>query len=66
MFVIDRFEGEMAVIEYQGGTFELPRNLLPPQAKEGDMLRFDITVDEEETEEQETRVEHQVDDVFES
>ncbi|HHV06805.1 MAG TPA: DUF3006 domain-containing protein [Firmicutes bacterium] len=55
----------MAVIEYQDGTFALPRNLLPPEASEGDALRFSITVDTEETEERRTKIEHLMDDVFE-
>ena len=65
MFIIDRFEGDMAVIEYQDGTFDLPRSLLSPEAQEGDVLRIVITVDEEETAEQETKIEHLMDDVFE-
>ncbi len=31
MLVIDRFEGDMAVIEYNGKTFDLPRSLLPEE-----------------------------------
>jgi len=58
-------KGDMAVIEYQDGTFALPRNLLPPEASEGDALRFSITVDTEETEERRTKIEHLMDDVFE-
>ena len=65
MFIIDRFEGDRAVIEYQDGTFDLPRSLLSPEAQEGDVLRIVITVDEEETAEQETKIEHLMDDVFE-
>ncbi|QSQ08161.1 hypothetical protein H0A61_00481 [Koleobacter methoxysyntrophicus] len=50
MFVIDRFESDMAVIEYNGRTFNLPKNLLPKEAKEGDVLKISIDVDREETE----------------
>ena len=66
VFIIDRFEGDMAVIDYPNGTFDLPRSLLPPEAQEGDVLRFTIAVDEEETVEQETKIEHLMDDVFEN
>jgi hypothetical protein len=37
--VIDRFEGDLAVVEVDGGpTLDLPRWLLPEGAKEGDHL----------------------------
>lgn len=41
MLIIDRFEGDFAVVEYkEGRTFNLPRSLLPPGAKEGDVLQL--------------------------
>ncbi len=47
--IIDRFEGELAVCEYEKGkTLDLPTALLPANAKEGDVLR--LTVDREATE----------------
>lgn len=37
--MVDRFEGETAVVEVDGGgTLDLPRWLLPPDAREGDHL----------------------------
>ena len=49
--IIDRFEGEVAVCEYEKGkTLDLPTALLPADAKEGDVLR--LTVDREATEQQ--------------
>lgn len=49
--IIDRFEGELAVCEYEKGkTLDLPTALLPADAKEGDVLR--LTVDREATEQQ--------------
>ena len=40
MLIIDRFEGEYAVIE-NGDSFEnVLRNELPPDAAEGDVLSF--------------------------
>lgn len=66
MLIIDRFEGGMAVIEYEGGTFNLPRNLLPSEAKEGDVIRILITVDNEETEKRRKRIRELMNDVFES
>jgi hypothetical protein len=38
--VVDRFEGEIAVVEVAGGaTLDLPRWMLPPHAHEGDVIR---------------------------
>lgn len=39
MWIIDRFEGEYAVIEHGGVTFNVPRCALPEEAGEGDVLR---------------------------
>lgn len=51
--IIDRFEGEKlqwAVIEYDGKlTFNLPRELLPKNAAEGDVLEFDVKINAEVT-----------------
>lgn len=66
MLIIDRFEGALAVIEYEGKTFNLPRNLLPSEAKEGDIIKILITVDNEESEKRRKRIQELMDDVFES
>ncbi|MBR6618592.1 MAG: DUF3006 domain-containing protein [Oscillospiraceae bacterium] len=39
MDIIDRFEGEFAVIETEDGTQNIPRTQLPEDAAEGDVLR---------------------------
>lgn len=36
--VIDRFEGELAVMEFEDGYKNIPRKMLPPEAREGDVL----------------------------
>ena len=37
--IVDRVEGEMVVVETEaGGTLDLPRWLLPPGVKEGDVI----------------------------
>ena len=38
MWILDRIEGDRAVIETDQGGLELPRQQLPPDAKEGDVL----------------------------
>ncbi|GAW94350.1 DUF3006 domain-containing protein [Calderihabitans maritimus] len=64
MLVIDRFEGDMAVIEYNGKTFDLPRSLLPEEAKEGDVLKISIEIDKEETEKRRKKIEKLMDELF--
>jgi hypothetical protein len=49
MLVIDRFEGSWAVIEYGEKTFNLPRTLLPENAKEGDLINLAVTIDQKRT-----------------
>lgn len=48
--IIDRFEGDWAVIEYGEITFDVPKELLPANAKAGDVLVLKIAVDETTTE----------------
>ncbi|OMC83374.1 DUF3006 domain-containing protein [Viridibacillus sp. FSL H8-0123] len=48
--IIDRFEGELAVIEFEDGMKDIPKSKLPNGVKPGDMLRFEgdsITIDHE-------------------
>lgn len=67
MFIIDRFEGEIAVIEYEKGkTFSLPRRLLPPGVKEGDVVRVTVTIDAEESARRKKMIADLMDDLFES
>jgi hypothetical protein len=50
---IDRFEGETKQIAVmltdEGDSFNLPRSILPPNAKPGDILTFDLELDNEQT-----------------
>jgi hypothetical protein len=45
MLVIDRFEGEYALIKMNRRIFHIPKILLPKGAKEGDLIKMQITVD---------------------
>jgi len=47
--IIDRFEEDLAVIEYGDITFDFPRALLPEGAKPSDVLDFTVVVKEQET-----------------
>lgn len=61
--IIDRFEGNFAVVELPTGTFvDLPKELVP-DAQEGDMI--DITINHEATEAQAERIQKLMDELFE-
>lgn len=46
-FVIDRFEGDFAVVELQDGSIaQIPRVVIPSNAKEGDIILLIVEVDE--------------------
>lgn len=42
MLIIDRFEEQKAIIESSKGQIELPKNEIPPESKEGDVLKIII------------------------
>ena len=51
-WVVDAIEENSASIEVDGGpTINVPRSLLPARAKEGDVLRVTIEIDEQSTRE---------------
>ncbi len=49
LYIIDRFEDKWAVIDYNRETFNIPRDLIPKNAKEGDIITIDIKVNKEFT-----------------
>ena len=68
-FIIDRFEGDMAVLEGDGGVMrDIPRRELPPEARPGDVLRYEKGVfraDEAATGKRRAEIERQMRDLFE-
>lgn len=66
MFIIDRFEGEWAVIECDGITFNIPRFLLPAKAKEGDVISISISIDQTKTKERRQKGEEMMKGFFDS
>ena len=61
--IIDRFEEGFAVVEMDAGKFaNLPRVLLPEDAREGDTVV--ITVDREETEARAEKIEGMMNRLF--
>lgn len=56
-FTIDRFEGESAVIELQDQEMvDIPKKILPPDAKEGDIIL--VSIDKEEILKRSRRIEN--------
>ena len=61
--IVDRFEGNIAVVELENGQMiNCPKTLLPPNAKEGSIIN--ITVDENATSEKLQRVTERMNKLF--
>jgi len=66
--IIDRFEGEYAVIEFDGRTEDILRSELPAEVKPGDTLIFEedkIIIDNEATLSRKKKIETLMDQLFE-
>jgi len=62
-FTIDRFEGEFAVVELDDQTMEnIPRRVLPPEVKEGDIIS--VVIDEAGTQKRREHIKKLMDDVW--
>ena len=62
--IIDRFEGDYAVVELPDLTVvDMPRSLIPEGAKEGDVLV--IGIDPDETDKRKERIEKLMNDLWE-
>ncbi|MDO8507915.1 MAG: DUF3006 domain-containing protein [bacterium] len=49
---VDRFEGDFAVVIADSISIDIPKGILPEDAKEGDVIYIRVTNDEEETKSQ--------------
>lgn len=65
MFIIDRFEGDWAILEVDRVTFNIPKVLLPEGAREGDVVEIDISINEKATARRRQRISELADDLFE-
>lgn len=66
MLIIDRFEGDWAIIEYEDGkTFQIPKKLLPKGISEGAVIRIAFYEDEDATAERRKKVDKLLDELFE-
>ena len=67
IFIIDRFEGELAVVEFDDEMKDIPKRVLPKEAKVGDLLIFDgnkITLSKEETDNLKQEIDDLMDELF--
>lgn len=65
---IDRFEGELAVIEFDDEMKDISKSKLPKEANVGDVLVFDgdkITIDAKETKKLKKEIDDLMDELFE-
>lgn len=66
--IIDRFEGNLAVVEFGEEMRDIPRSELPENVEVGDMLIFDgesVTIDKAGTEKLRAEIEALMDELFE-
>lgn len=62
-FIIDRFEGDYAVVELENKEMvDIPRAILPVEAKEGDVIN--ISIQETETENRKKRIQDKFNSLF--
>jgi len=64
MLVLDRFEGEYALIEYRRKIFHVPKVFISKTAKPGDVLNIRITVDQEATSLRKKQIAQLADNMF--
>ncbi|NLJ83444.1 MAG: DUF3006 domain-containing protein [Halanaerobiaceae bacterium] len=63
MLILDRFEGNMAIIECEDKMLEIPIKYLPAAAKEGDILK--LVIDEGKTDKRREKIQKLADSLFE-
>ncbi|MBM7871579.1 hypothetical protein JOC70_003079 [Clostridium pascui] len=63
--IIDRFEEDFAVCERENKTMlDIPKEILPEEAKEGDVLNINISIDTEETESRKKLIQELTKDIW--
>lgn len=66
--IIDRFEGNIAVVEFDDEIKDIPKSKLPKEVNVGDVLLFDgdkMTIDKNETKKLKKEIEDLMDELFE-
>jgi len=64
MCIIDRFEENWAVIEFKEMIFNIPKELLPPDAREGDNLKISICLDKDTTIKKQQQIKQLAEELF--
>ena len=62
MLIIDRIEGDFAIVETDNGMINVPKSELPENAKEGDALKF--VIDMEATQGRKQRIDKMMNKLF--
>jgi len=63
--IVDRVEGDYAIIEYNDKMLNLPKVFLPKEVREGDMLDVIILLDYDETNKLKSEINELMEDVWE-
>jgi len=62
-YIIDRFEGDFAIVELSDKTFvNIPKAAIPSEAKEGSVI--DVTIDEDSTAARTEKINNLMKDLF--
>ena len=65
LWVLDRMEGEYAILVGDDRALaQVPVTALPTGVKEGDVLRLDLVIDEEETARRRARIAAETEDLW--
>lgn len=65
MCILDRIESDWGVVEFNKKTFKIPMALLPPEIREGDVIKIKITIDKRATANRKKNIGQLVDRLFE-
>ena len=65
MLILDRFEGDWVIVEWQEQVMRIPKQFMPAIAKEGDILLMRIDIDEVATLNRKNAMQAKLDDLFE-
>jgi len=65
VYIIDRFEGDWAIVETGNRTtFNLPRGVLSADLKEGDVINIKVSIDSEATSQRSKKAKSLLDNFF--
>jgi hypothetical protein len=66
--IIDRFEGDIAVVEINGKTQDFPKSIFPKEAEVGDVIILEnghFRVEKEENDKRRKEIEDLINELFE-